>query len=304
MSSIALIIVGVVMREQPPGIFWVAGISGVLVAVFWSWAAVASIRLHRLWARLVDYATARGGHVDTLTRSVAPPEVLLARGEAGLSRTVITLDSGVRIGDWEYVRDGGQFGTRAAYTWGYVLIPLATTVPHIVLDSRANQRVNAIGAGNNLDRAQVLSLEGDFGRHFTVYCPDGYGPDALYLLTPDVMADLIDTASGWDVEFIDDQVVFFRPGGILDGRDDTLATLVAVARTWERRSSRWSRWRDERVQSVPGVNAHGLIVSPRSGVHQSGSRLRDGGMAVVGVGIFIAAIVAMYAFVVADMIQS
>ncbi len=41
---------------------------------------------------------------------------------------------------------------------------------------------------------QVLPLEGDWDRHFTLYCPEGYERDALQVMTPDVMAAMIDGA--------------------------------------------------------------------------------------------------------------
>ncbi len=45
---------------------------------------------------------------------------------------------------------------------------------------------------------------------FRTFAPDGYGPDALYVLTPDVMGALVDHAADFDVEMRDDTVVFFR----------------------------------------------------------------------------------------------
>lgn len=38
----------------------------------------------------------------------------------------------------------------------------------------------------------MLSLEGDFDRYFTLYCPGDYERDALYVFTPDLLALLID----------------------------------------------------------------------------------------------------------------
>src|SRR5699024_10967174 len=41
---------------------------------------------------------------------------------------------------------------------------------------------------------QQLTTGGRFDRHFTVYAPPGYGLEAMYVLTPVVMAALIDHA--------------------------------------------------------------------------------------------------------------
>lgn len=302
-TSMILMLVGAVIGEQPPAIFWIAGITGGVVLAFWSAALIASRRIHRLWVHLDDYMRMHGGCLQTMTYSIQPSDVLDARGQAGLSRTVITLESGIRIGDWEYFRDWGQRGTSSAYSWGFVSIPLATTVPHIVLDSRRNQRVTAVGAGANLTRSQVLSLEGDFDRHFTVYCPEGYGADTLYFLTPDVMADLVDTASDWDVEFVDDRVVFLRPGSILDASDAAIARLISLADGWSRRAIAWSRWRDQRLNSTPSVDSRGLLVNALAGVHETGVRLDDSRLVMIGVAELVVGLIGMYAYTVIDMIQ-
>jgi hypothetical protein len=92
-------------------------------------------------------------------------------------------------------------------TYGYLAVTLPSALPHLYLDALANGRTPG-DRPTSVARHQRLSLEGDFDSHFAAYAPDGYGPDALYVLTPDVMAALIDDASAFDVEIIDDRVVF------------------------------------------------------------------------------------------------
>lgn len=92
-------------------------------------------------------------------------------------------------------------------TRGYLAVTLPSALPHLYLDSLAGGRSPG-GLPTSVDRRQRLSLEGDFDRHFEAYAPGGYETDALYALIPDVMAALIDDASGLDVEIIDDRVVF------------------------------------------------------------------------------------------------
>jgi hypothetical protein len=300
--SIALAVVGWIAGEHLSGITWLLGVSAAFVVAFWGTALIASLRLHRLWSHLDAYVSKHGGRIQYLTHSFQPSEILSARGEGGLSRTVLTLPNGIRVGDWEYVREWDGRSTRSAYTWGYVAIPLATPVPHIVLDSRRNQRVTAVGAGASLTRSQTLSLEGDFDRYFTVFCPDGYGADALYFLSPDVMADLIDTAPDWDVEFVDRHVVFFRPGPILRASDSDIGELISLATSWEQSARKWAHWRDDRLET-PSVAADSPARHrPRAGVHESGLRLDDTRLVMFGLVGFTIMIVALYAYGVVDMI--
>ena len=89
------------------------------------------------------------------------------------------------------------------HRWGYLAIKLDRMLPHMVLDAKSN---NFFGSNlpTKFSRNQVLSLEGNFDEYFTLYCPREYEQDALYVFTPDLMARLIDEASRFDVEIIDD----------------------------------------------------------------------------------------------------
>lgn len=108
---------------------------------------------------------------------------------------------------------GKQPSTETTHQWNVIRINLPRRVPHIVLDSATNNYL-----GSNLPQAfskkQKLELEGDFNKYFTVYCAEGYGPDALYILTPDVMAALVDNAGGRDVELVDDHIYLYQSGDI------------------------------------------------------------------------------------------
>ena len=95
-------------------------------------------------------------------------------------------------------------------------------LPHIVLDSTGNNSVFGSNLPVTFDADQLLGLEGDFDRHFSLYCPADYERDALYLFTPDIMARFIDNAAVLDVEIVDDwlflygkrQVLHARPGDV------------------------------------------------------------------------------------------
>lgn len=91
-------------------------------------------------------------------------------------------------------------GPRNAFR--YLEMALPRRLPHIMIDATGNGRLRTILPGS-----QRLRLEGDFDRYFAVYVPQGYERDALELLTPDVMACLIDHGRHWDVEIVDDRLI-------------------------------------------------------------------------------------------------
>lgn len=79
----------------------------------------------------------------------------------------------------------GSGKNSTTHNWGFVALSLDRALPHMVLDSRSN---NGLFGGTNLptvfSKDQVLSLEGGFDTHFTLYCPREYERDALYVFTP------------------------------------------------------------------------------------------------------------------------
>jgi len=105
-------------------------------------------------------------------------------------------------GNYSYVTGSGK--NRTTHNWGFVAMRLDRALPHIVLDSKANNLL--FGASNfpaSFAKDQMLSLEGDFDRYFTLYCPKEYERDALYVFTPALMAECIDEAAPFDLEIVD-----------------------------------------------------------------------------------------------------
>jgi len=156
------------------------------------------------------------------------------------------------------------------HTWGYVDIRLDAVLPHIVLDARANNSIRRPRLPLAFASSQRLSLEGDFDRHFALYCPDGYEADALYLFTPDIMARFIDSASLFDVEIVEDHLFLYAPGQLSTLDPERWRRLLGAVETLTLRVAQWERWRDERlVAGAPQT----LAVVPR-GVASQGRRLR------------------------------
>src|SRR6185437_14086794 len=94
--------------------------------------------------------------------------------------------------------------SRIAVRWSYVAIRLDRKLPHMLLIAKENQGIGGSDLPATYGSDQILSLEGDFDRYFTLYCPKKHETDALYVFTPDLMALLIDEARFFDVEIVDD----------------------------------------------------------------------------------------------------
>ncbi|PJJ71392.1 hypothetical protein CLV46_0938 [Diaminobutyricimonas aerilata] len=136
----------------------------------------------------------------------------------------------------------------ASYSRWFIAIKLDRPLPHIVLDAKAN---NSRVFGSNmptLQRDQVLSLEGDFDKHFTLYCPKGYERDALYIFTPDLMAACIDEANAFDVEILDQWMFVYSllPPNLVDPAvQRRIFRIIDIVGA--KALSRTDRYRDERA---------------------------------------------------------
>ena len=107
----------------------------------------------------------------------------------------------------------GRYGAaKTQVTSAFVAIPLARSMPSIVL---VNARQGALSEAQiGMGSRQMLSLEGDFDRAFTLYCPLGHAPQALAVFTPTLVQLFLDAAPKADVEIVDEWMfVYFRSDG-------------------------------------------------------------------------------------------
>ncbi|WP_309127130.1 hypothetical protein [Microbacterium sp.] len=219
--------------------------------------SVVTSRRRRLSTyRIARFAQANGMAYEHRVDAPGLPGVIFQNGSA---RTSTALVRGfqprfVEFGNYQYTTGSGK--NRTTHHWGYVAVRLDVPLPNIVLDALGNN-----GLGSNLpasfSRDQRLSLEGDFDRYFTLYCPRGYEADALYLFTPDIMARFIDHAAQLDVEIVDDWMFLYmqRPASTTDPA--TWAWLFGAVGALMTKFDQWARWRDERLRAAQAEGSAG-----------------------------------------------
>lgn len=153
----------------------------------------------------------------------------------------------IDFGNYRYVTGSGR--NRTTHQWGFLAMQLDRALPHMLLDSRAN---NGVFGGTNLPitfrRDQVLSLEGDFDRFFTLYCPREYERDALYVFTPDLMALAIDEAAPFDIEIADQWLFVYSAAPFPLADAATYQRLLRIVSTVGAKAlSQTDRYVDERI---------------------------------------------------------
>lgn len=265
--------------------------AGATVAIVWAVSRANRIRRYRIGT----FAHANGMSYTERIANPPLPGMIFGLGSGRVATDLVrgTQPRFVEFGNHQYTIKHGKSST--TYRWGYVAVKLDVPLPNIVLDALGNN-----GFGSNLpasfQRAQRLSLEGDFDQHFTLYCPEGYEQDALYLFTPDIMARFIDHAAELDVEIVDDWMFLYTKRGASTLDPATWAWLFGVVGALITKFDQWARWRDDRLRlaprptgeaSVPGAPAPGTaesaalpfappagLLTPPPGVAPQGRRLK------------------------------
>jgi hypothetical protein len=241
--------------------------------------------------RLDRFARANGMRYEPGFANPALPGMIFGLGSARRSIDLIRGDVPrfVEFANYTYTTGSGK--NRTTHRWGYVAVKLDVPLPHIVLDAQGNNGLFGSNLPAAFDQDQRLSLEGDFDRHFALYCPQGYEQDALYLFTPDIMARFIDNAAALDVEIVDDWLFLYARRDFSTLDPATWAWLFSVVAAILDKLAQWARWRDDRlaapapsaapVASAPGVAAASVPFSappeslrPPPGVAAGGLRLR------------------------------
>lgn len=228
-----------------------------------------------IWYRLDRFATANGMLFSPSDPNPTYPGAIFNRGDSrrAINHLRSTVGRFLDLGNYTYSTGSGK--NRHTYSWGFMALHLDRKLPHMVLDSRSN---NGLFGGTNLPavfaKDQVLSLEGDFNEHFTLYCPRQYERDALYVFTPDLMALLIDEASPFDVEIVDDWMFVYSAAPFSPTSPAVYERLFRIVDTVGTKTlSQSDRYSDERVGSFAANT-----VAPQ------GQRLRGG----VSIGALVA----------------
>ena len=214
------------------------------------------IRLYRY----VYFAQENGFFYSRDTTNYSQSGLIFHEGHSRSYRDVISgmlNNTPFEMGNFFYTTGSGK--NQQSHDWGYMMIPLKRHVPNMILDAKSNN-IGIFGVGiTNLPSAfknnQTLSLEGDFDDYFTLYAPEEYKQDALYIFTPDLMALLIDNTAKFDVETVDDKLYIYS-----SNRLDLLNPLLLeklfqiIATVGVKTISQTASYADERVaESAQGT---------------------------------------------------
>lgn len=130
------------------------------------------------------------------------------------------------------------------HTMRAVRIPLPAEAPRIMLRSRRGAGALSMLPRRPSGRSE-LRLEGDFSDVFQVSVPRGYETDALYVLTPDLMAVILDESPDLDLEIVDSTLHVYFPAIDLTDEEELRRFLTVIAALHDRFGRRTMLYRDE-----------------------------------------------------------
>ncbi|MCR2828029.1 hypothetical protein [Microbacterium sp. zg.Y909] len=242
----------------------VAALFGVVVTFF------SQMRAATRRYRLDRFARANGMSYTPQRANPSLPGMIFNTGSRRQSFDLVRGDEPRAVEFANYVYTTGSGKHRSTHRWGYVAVKLDTPLPHIVLDATGNNSLFGSNLPTLYTKQQRLSLEGDFDRHFALYCPEGYERDALYLFTPDVMARFIDNAAELDVEIVDDWLLMYTKRNASTTDPATWEWLFGAVAAVLDKLDQWERWRDERMLQAASGDGHAAF-SAATGSRTAGS---------------------------------
>lgn len=218
------------------------------------------------WMRLSQFAADNGLEFRTGSSNPNYSGMIFGLGSARFATNHLNSKAGryFDLGSYQYTTGSGR--DRTTHHWGFLALKLDRELPNMVLDSKGNNTLFGSDLPVHFSRDQILSLEGDFNQHFTLYCPKEYEQDALYVFTPDLMALLIDDAGSFDVEIVDDWMFIYSPHAFPPLSQANYARLFTIVQTVGNKTvSQTAHYHDDRVGSMAAN-----FVAPQ------GQRLRHG----------------------------
>ena len=259
---VALIASGLQWYLRLPNPFESDGYWGLVVFIlglgflgFYSWLVLKLHERTKNRLRLKNFATENNFTYSETANNLKLDGVLFRSGNIPEKNRVYDLLTGsyegknIAVGNRHFEMKAPRHNIQ--FDYGFLSIQLDKKLPQMILRSKKKGMELTLGYTKN----QVQSLEGDFDDHFTLFTQDGHKTDALYVLTPDVMALLIDYAADYDIEITGDHIYFYaRQFDLSEALFRQLFEIVDVVGTKTKRQTK-------RFTDATSNQANGLQIS-------------------------------------------
>jgi hypothetical protein len=229
--------------KRHPGYFTIPLIIAVVIEIMFIWLGISDIRIYIFPAILpfIGYTIARGKIQHEFMQQFAATN--------GFSYTSIGSLDGLdgtlfQVGHNKLVTDviNGQFQGHpiSLMTYKYVTgfgksqqthyytiyeLQFDITLPDILLENVGHSFGEPLFG--KLSGKELIKLEGDFNKYFSLSIAKGYEIEALEIFTPDVMVELIDKAKQFSLEIVNGHLFIYGNGVV--GTKQGLYDLYGLA---------------------------------------------------------------------------
>ncbi len=114
-------------------------------------------------------------------------------------------DSPITLLSYTYVTGAGR--SRQEHHYTVFELQFDTVMPDILLENAGHTFGEALI--DKLSGKELVKLEGDFNKYFSVSVPKGYEVEALEIFTPDVMEQLIEKSRSLSLEIVRDHLFVY-----------------------------------------------------------------------------------------------
>ncbi|MBP9667181.1 hypothetical protein KBD87_00030 [Candidatus Saccharibacteria bacterium] len=274
LAGLVTAIVGAILRM--PGIVVQFG---VVFGIGWAVvSAILSAIVENTRARVQLHKFAEMNHARYVFKQKDIPHtgMIFNKGHSRVIQHGITFSDGIEVGEYRYTTGSGK--SQQIHIWGFLMMKLPRRLPNMVLDTKKNNFLSVVtNLPDEFKNGQKLSLEGDFDKYFTLYAPQEYARDALYIFTPDVMQAAMDSEGAYDMEVVDDRFYIYAQTNYALVKEKNIKALMDIAKkVGGEIAEQGSYYADERVG-----NREANVVAPL------GQRLKTGTSIGVGIGMAV-----------------
>lgn len=134
----------------------------------------------------------------------------------GHSQSAVDIVSGqfqndpITLFTYTYVTGYGK----SQQTHNYTIFKLQfdITLPDMLLENGGHSFGESLFDKITGSGKELIKLEGDFNKYFSLSIPKGYEVEALEIFTPDIMAELIDKAKNYSLEIVNSHLFIYDSG--------------------------------------------------------------------------------------------
>jgi hypothetical protein len=202
-TGLSILIIWIISQMEDPG-----DTGELLIWIWVIFTAIVSGFIKKIRSRMIRQYAEANGFTYSEKGSLTPKDGSIFN-HGGHSEEIIDMVSGslnaAPFKFFHYIYVTGSGKNRTSHHHSVMALDFKGKLPHVIVDSKSFTSLSFPYA-----RDQLIELESnEFNRYFHLYVPKGYQVEALSILTPDVMAQLIDKSSLYDVEFINNRVYIY-----------------------------------------------------------------------------------------------